>query len=41
MVPSVPTDWLVAQTERKRQRRRHDQGAREREEETGKERNTD
>lgn len=31
MVPSAPTDWLMAHTERKRQRRRHGQGERERE----------
>lgn len=36
MVPSAPADWLRAQTERKRQRRRHGQGGREGEvEETG------
>lgn len=28
MVPSAPADWLVAETERKRQRRRHGQGER-------------
>lgn len=41
MVPSAPTDWLVAQTERKRQRRRHGQGERERGGNRGMERNTD
>lgn len=30
MVPSAPPDWLMAQTDRKRQRRRHGQGERER-----------
>lgn len=34
MVPSAPTDWLMAQTESKRQKRRHGQAERE-EEETG------
>lgn len=40
MVPSVPTDWLVAQTE-KRDREGDMASKGEREEETGKERNTD